>query len=106
MFGKGIYFADLVSKSANYCYAVNTEGFILLCEVALGEMQEEINAKSIAKPNKGKHSVKGSYFMLSSNVIIFFYVRPLIYVSVLRSKNNSELLMLCRAENAVLCSML
>ncbi|EJD75827.1 WGR domain-containing protein [Loa loa] len=59
MFGKGIYFADLISKSANYCYAVNTEGFILLCEVALGEMQEEINAKSITKPDKGKHSVKG-----------------------------------------------
>ncbi|CAG9535656.1 unnamed protein product [Cercopithifilaria johnstoni] len=59
MFGKGIYFADLVSKSANYCHTVNTEGFILLCEVALGEMQEEVNAKSIAKPNKGKHSVKG-----------------------------------------------
>ncbi|VDM07643.1 unnamed protein product [Wuchereria bancrofti] len=59
MFGKGIYFADLVSKSANYCYALNAEGFILLCEVALGEMQEEINAKSIMKPDKGKHSVKG-----------------------------------------------
>ncbi|KAK6108650.1 Poly(ADP-ribose) polymerase catalytic domain family protein [Brugia pahangi] len=59
MFGKGIYFADLVSKSANYCYALNAEGFILLCEVALGEMQEEINAKSIIKPDKGKHSVKG-----------------------------------------------
>ncbi|OZC07954.1 hypothetical protein X798_05061 [Onchocerca flexuosa] len=59
MFGKGIYFADLISKSANYCYAVNTEGFILLCEVALGEIQEEINAKSIIKPDRGKHSVKG-----------------------------------------------
>uniref|UniRef100_A0A8R1Y175 Poly [ADP-ribose] polymerase n=1 Tax=Onchocerca volvulus TaxID=6282 RepID=A0A8R1Y175_ONCVO len=59
MFGKGIYFADLISKSANYCYAINTEGFILLCEVALGEMQEEIDAKSITKPNRGKHSVKG-----------------------------------------------
>uniref|UniRef100_A0A158Q7G0 Poly [ADP-ribose] polymerase n=1 Tax=Elaeophora elaphi TaxID=1147741 RepID=A0A158Q7G0_9BILA len=59
MFGKGIYFADLVSKSANYCYAFNTEGFILLCEVALGEMQEEVTAKSITKPDKGKHSVKG-----------------------------------------------
>uniref|UniRef100_A0A915PHG3 Poly [ADP-ribose] polymerase n=1 Tax=Setaria digitata TaxID=48799 RepID=A0A915PHG3_9BILA len=55
MFGKGIYFADMVSKSANYCYALNTEGFILLCEVALGEMQEEVDAKSITKPDKGKH---------------------------------------------------
>ncbi|MCP9264638.1 Parp protein [Dirofilaria immitis] len=59
MFGKGIYFADLISKSANYCYAINTEGFILLCEVALGEIQEEVNAKSIAKPDSGKNSVKG-----------------------------------------------
>ncbi|VDK72423.1 unnamed protein product [Litomosoides sigmodontis] len=79
MFGKGIYFADLVSKSANYCYAVNTEGFILLCEVALGEIQEEINAKSIEKPSKGKHSVKGlgqtipdpnEYFLTEDGVTI------------------------------------
>lgn len=61
MFGKGIYFADMVSKSANYCYALNKEGFILLCEVALGEIQEEIQAKSITKPKKGKHSVKGIF---------------------------------------------
>lgn len=39
MFGKGIYFADMVSKSANYCYhsmSKNT-GLILLSEVALGD---------------------------------------------------------------------
>lgn len=39
MFGKGIYFADMVSKSANYCAATpsaNT-GLLLLSEVALGE---------------------------------------------------------------------
>lgn len=35
MFGKGIYFADMFSKSANYCYATNasTSGVLLLCEV-------------------------------------------------------------------------
>jgi len=40
MFGKGIYFADMVSKSANYCYTspANSRGFLLLCEVALGKM--------------------------------------------------------------------
>ena len=40
MFGKGIYFADMVSKSANYCYAnpSNPYGLLLLCEVALGKM--------------------------------------------------------------------
>jgi len=40
MFGKGIYFADMVSKSANYCFAQrnNPYGLLLLCEVALGNM--------------------------------------------------------------------
>lgn len=40
MFGKGIYFADMVSKSANYCMAnhSNKTGLLLLCEVALGNM--------------------------------------------------------------------
>lgn len=40
MFGKGIYFADMVSKSANYCFpnASNKIGLLLLSEVALGNM--------------------------------------------------------------------
>lgn len=39
MFGKGIYFADSVSKSANYCCANKDHpiALILLCEVALGK---------------------------------------------------------------------
>ena len=37
MFGKGVYFADMVSKSANYCHTDQT-GLLLLCEVALGNM--------------------------------------------------------------------
>ena len=38
MFGKGLYFADISSKSANYCYATpsNNQGCLLLCEVSLG----------------------------------------------------------------------
>jgi poly [ADP-ribose] polymerase len=38
MFGKGVYFADMVSKSANYCYAspTNPIGVLLLCEVSCG----------------------------------------------------------------------
>ncbi|CAN6545380.1 unnamed protein product [Malus baccata var. baccata] len=42
MFGKGIYFADLVSKSAQYCYTdkKNPVGLMLLSEVALGEVYE------------------------------------------------------------------
>nr|KAG5690348.1 hypothetical protein BaRGS_001270 [Batillaria attramentaria] len=40
MFGKGIYFADMVSKSANYCRTSKADpiGVLLLCEVALGNM--------------------------------------------------------------------
>jgi len=44
MFGKGIYFADMVSKSANYCFtnpSANT-GLMMLCEVALGDMWEKL----------------------------------------------------------------
>jgi len=39
MFGKGIYFADMVSKSANYCMTskANPTGFLLLADVALGK---------------------------------------------------------------------
>ena len=38
-FGKGLYFADMSSKSANYCFAskAKNEGFILLCDVSLLE---------------------------------------------------------------------
>ncbi|XP_062980205.1 poly [ADP-ribose] polymerase 1 [Elgaria multicarinata webbii] len=61
MFGKGIYFADMVSKSANYCHPSQADpiGLILLGEVALGNMYELKNASHITKLPKGKHSVKG-----------------------------------------------
>ncbi|GFU18621.1 poly polymerase 2 [Nephila pilipes] len=38
MFGKGLYFADVSSKSANYCFATKrkNEGLLLLCEVSVG----------------------------------------------------------------------
>lgn len=62
MFGKGVYFADMFSKSANYCFAnhLSTDGVLLLCEVALGDMAELLQAKSDANklPN-GKLSTKG-----------------------------------------------
>lgn len=40
MFGKGIYFADMVSKSANYCCTnkIDSTGLMLLCDVALGDV--------------------------------------------------------------------
>ncbi|KAI0063109.1 PARP-domain-containing protein [Artomyces pyxidatus] len=42
MFGKGVYFADMVSKSANYCYTnlSNSIGLLLLCEVAANPVYE------------------------------------------------------------------
>ena len=61
MCGKGIYFADMVSKSANYCFssAQNPTGLMLLCEVALGNMQEHNKAHYVEKLPKNMHSVKG-----------------------------------------------
>lgn len=61
MFGKGIYFADVVSKSANYCFTniANDTGLVLLCEVALGNMQSHVLAKQVTDiPNNEFHSVK------------------------------------------------
>lgn len=61
MFGKGIYFADMVSKSANYCCTSNADptGLLLLSEVALGDMLECTAAKFITKLPDGKHSCFG-----------------------------------------------
>ncbi|KIH48394.1 Poly(ADP-ribose) polymerase catalytic domain protein, partial [Ancylostoma duodenale] len=45
MFGKGVYFADMVSKSANYCrVGQGDDGLMLLCDVALGKVKPEVNA--------------------------------------------------------------
>ncbi|XP_055492366.1 poly [ADP-ribose] polymerase 1 [Leucoraja erinacea] len=61
MFGKGVYFADMVSKSANYCHTSQAEpvGLVLLADVALGNMHELKRASHVTKLPKGKHSVKG-----------------------------------------------
>ncbi|KAM3397453.1 hypothetical protein P3S68_000965 [Capsicum galapagoense] len=62
MFGKGVYFADMFSKSANYCYATSAarNGVLLLCEVALGDMNELLSADYNAdKLPPGKLSTKG-----------------------------------------------
>ncbi|XP_048742265.2 poly [ADP-ribose] polymerase 2-like [Ostrea edulis] len=62
MFGKGVYFADMSSKSANYCFATRSKnvGLLLLCEVSLGTTNDLLAADY--KANKlpaGKHSVRG-----------------------------------------------
>ncbi|CAG8831578.1 13268_t:CDS:1 [Gigaspora margarita] len=64
MFGKGVYFADCASKSANYCNANYGDkiGFMLLCEVACGDMLELIHGDYDAGENvrkKRKHCTKG-----------------------------------------------
>ncbi|RYP02514.1 hypothetical protein DL765_010734 [Monosporascus sp. GIB2] len=44
MFGKGIYLADMSSKSANYCvpYISNGHALLLLCEAELGKPMQEL----------------------------------------------------------------
>ncbi|KAK7432342.1 hypothetical protein QQZ08_000904 [Neonectria magnoliae] len=65
MFGKGIYLADMSSKSAGYCasYISNGHALLLLCEAELGDpMQELTNASysagETAKKN-GQYSTWG-----------------------------------------------
>ena len=62
MFGKGVYFADMSSKSANYCWTTRTNniGLLLICEVALGQPNKLVNADYNAdKLPSGCHSVQG-----------------------------------------------
>ncbi|KAF1769061.1 hypothetical protein GCK72_000874 [Caenorhabditis remanei] len=62
MFGKGVYFADMFSKSFFYCRAnYHEEAYLLLCDVALGEMVTKMQATTMSKSTlpKGTHSVKG-----------------------------------------------
>lgn len=48
MFGKGIYLADMSSKSANYCNACTSGGtaLLLLCEAELGNPMHELTSAS------------------------------------------------------------
>lgn len=81
MFGKGIYFADIVSKSANYCFTTpnNNIGLMLLCEVALGQRRQLIDACNVTNiPNQNENSVKA---------LGIFY--PKNYANVDRVKINS-----------------
>ncbi|KAI6784882.1 Poly [ADP-ribose] polymerase-like protein [Emericellopsis cladophorae] len=65
MFGKGIYLADMSSKSANYCcsYITGGEALLLLCEAELGDpMQKLTNASYQAGETAkkgGMHSTWG-----------------------------------------------
>lgn len=64
MFGKGVYFADLSSKSANYCFATEAApfGVLSLCEVSLGKQYECTQAEydaPLRSVRKGKDSTLG-----------------------------------------------
>lgn len=62
MFGKGCYFSDCSSKSANYCYTNSSKniGLLSLSEVSLGACNELKNADNNAdRLPAGKMSVKG-----------------------------------------------
>lgn len=66
-FGKGLYFADMISKSTKFCVTGKENrrsGLILLCEVAIGDSDECVETICNSKPNSlyelppNKHSVK------------------------------------------------
>jgi poly [ADP-ribose] polymerase len=64
MFGKGVYFANSASKSANYCHASAEQptGLLILSEVALGELHDMLHADNTFTKKKlapGKESVFG-----------------------------------------------
>ena len=48
--GKGAYFADMISKSIGYCdtYSSKNVGFLVLCQIALGDCYELKNFDSNA----------------------------------------------------------
>eukprot|EP01054_Gregarina_sp_Poly1_P001234 Gregarina_sp_Poly_1__1233@NODE_12_length_23383_cov_104_521445_g10_i0_p3_GENE_NODE_12_length_23383_cov_104_521445_g10_i0NODE_12_length_23383_cov_104_521445_g10_i0_p3_ORF_typecomplete_len1084_score177_26PARP/PF00644_20/3_3e36PARP_reg/PF02877_14/1_9e03PARP_reg/PF02877_14/2_2e22WGR/PF05406_15/3_5WGR/PF05406_15/4e06PADR1/PF08063_12/6_8e03PADR1/PF08063_12/1_3e08zfPARP/PF00645_18/2_9e06G7MTase/PF12803_7/1_6e03G7MTase/PF12803_7/0_043DZR/PF12773_7/9_4DZR/PF12773_7/71DZR/PF12773_7/3_4e03DZR/PF12773_7/1_8e len=64
MFDKGVYFADLISKSAQYCHASTDQSraFLLLCEVSLGTQYLRVSADERARKTvtaKGCNSTWG-----------------------------------------------
>jgi poly [ADP-ribose] polymerase len=56
MFGKGIYLADMSSKSANYCCSYNSGGtaLLLLCEAELGDPVHELLGASYSAGEDAK----------------------------------------------------
>ncbi|KHN95645.1 poly polymerase 2 ADP-ribosyltransferase 2 [Metarhizium album ARSEF 1941] len=58
MFGKGIYLADMSSKSANYCcsYISNAHALLLLCEAELGDPLQKLTDASYTAGEDAKKS--------------------------------------------------
>ena len=64
MFGKGIYLADMASKSANYCcsYISGGTALLLLCEAELGDpMQELVSASYTAGEDAEKKGMVSTW---------------------------------------------
>lgn len=61
MLGNGLYFTDVVSKAALRCGAKKgqTEGFLVIFEVATGEEYKLSRSKIFTRPPSGFHSIKG-----------------------------------------------
>ncbi|KJF60509.1 polymerase [Coccidioides immitis RS] len=60
MFGKGVYFADISSKSANYCCHHNSgnTGLLLLCDVELGDPMLELTHSDYHAGDRAKDENK------------------------------------------------
>eukprot|EP01100_Stratorugosa_tubuloviscum_P000946 TRINITY_DN120_c0_g2_i1.p1 TRINITY_DN120_c0_g2~~TRINITY_DN120_c0_g2_i1.p1 ORF type:complete len:768 (-),score=314.89 TRINITY_DN120_c0_g2_i1:36-2339(-) len=60
-FGKGMYFADILSLSQKYCRVTETNpiGIALLCEVALGKLYKASQDEYMDKPKGDTHSTWG-----------------------------------------------
>ena len=67
MFGKGVYFADMFSKSANYCYATHAAktGVLLLCEVAF------LSCRKIITILKDSGWITQPYHQVYSTIYLF-----------------------------------
>lgn len=79
MFGKGLYFSDVIANAAYYCVAKDTDGIglILLCEVALGESaqylqpeySDELPEDKQSVLGVGRHSFKSPYNCLNGALV-------------------------------------
>ena len=80
MFGKGVYFADLMAKSAQYSHGYKDSQLLLLCEVALGEQLELYHNEDVTATTLGTkyHSVKGMGANgpdFKTNLVLFLILR-------------------------------
>ena len=68
LFGKGLYFADSLQKSAHYCRVGHGRGVCALLEVALGEpLQCKTSSMPGAKENVARKN-KGHLLALGKNI--------------------------------------